>query len=267
MDILNNLNQVVVFQIIMIIVLAWVAIAAAQRFLPWLAENFSGKYRLYVLAFVPVFRLFVFFFAGWMIITSIVGPTFKNLIALLGALGLALGFAFKDYAGSLIAGIVTLYEMPYRLGDWITIEGTYGEVKSIGLRAVEIVTPDDTVVVIPHQKLWNKQIFNANDGTRNLQCIVDFYLHPEHDSKRVIQTLFDVGLTNSFLQINKPVNIVVQEKPWGTHYRLKAYPVDPLDQFRFVTDLTVRGKAELMDMGVTFAQSAVMPEGIQSRHR
>jgi len=39
--------------------------------------------------------------------------------------------------------------MPYRRGDWISIEGTYGEVKSIGLRAVEIVTPDDTMVVIP----------------------------------------------------------------------------------------------------------------------
>lgn len=51
----------------------------------------------------------------------------------------------KDYVSSLLAGIVTPCEMPYRLGDWITVEGVDGEVKSIGMRALEIVTPDDTV--------------------------------------------------------------------------------------------------------------------------
>jgi len=51
----------------------------------------------------------------------------------------------KDYVSSLLADIVTPCEMPYRLGDWITVEGVDGEVKSIGMRALEIVTPDDTV--------------------------------------------------------------------------------------------------------------------------
>jgi small-conductance mechanosensitive channel len=260
MEILNSLNQVVIFQITAIVVISWGTILTVQRFLPWLAEKFSGKYRLYLLASVPVFRLFTLLVAAWLILTSVVEPTFKNLAALLGALGLALGFAFKDYAGSLIAGIVTLYEMPYRLGDWISIEGTYGEVKTIGLRTLEIVTPDDTVVVIPHQKLWDKLIFNANDGTRNLQCAADFYLCPAHDAARVFKTLFDVGLTSPFLQIKKPVNVVVQEKPWGTHYRLKAYPVDLRDQFRFTTDLTIRGKSALTDLGVSFTHPVAVPD-------
>lgn len=180
-------------------------------------------------------------------------PPFENLITLFGAVGLALGFAFKDYTSSLIAGIVTLYEMPYRLGDWISVEGAYGEVKAIGMRAVEIVTADDTVVVIPHLKLWDKLIFNANDNSRNLQCAADFYLHPRLDAARVRRTLHDVGLTSPYLQVQKPVAVIVHEKPWGTHYRLKAYPVDPRDQFRFVTDLTVRGKAALAELGMEFA--------------
>ena len=115
-----------------------------------------------------------------MIISSIIEPTIENLFALLGALGLALGFALKDYASSLIAGIVTLYEIPYRLGDWVSVEGAYGEVKSIGMRSFEIITPDDTVVVIPHLKLWDKKIFNSNDGSSSLQCSAAFYLHPCH---------------------------------------------------------------------------------------
>ena len=99
--------------------------------------------------------------------------------------------------------ILSLYEMPYRIGDWISIDGAYGEVKSINMRNVEITTPDDTVVVIPHLKLWNTLIFNANDGSQNLQCAADFYLYPRHDSTLVMHALYDVGLTSSYLQIKK----------------------------------------------------------------
>jgi len=252
-EILRDLNQIVFFQIVVLTAGAWLTTELVQRLLPRLANRMTGRYRLYILAAIPVLRLIIISVAAWLIISKIVEPTFENLITLLGALGLALGFAFKDYVGSLIAGIVTLYEMPYRLGDWISIEGAYGEVKNIGMRAVEIVTPDDTVVVIPHLKLWDKLIYNANDNSPYLLCVADFFLAPHHDAKAVSQALHDVALTSSYLQIQKPVNVTVQEKPWGTHYRLKAYPVDPRDQFRFVTDLTIRGKEALIKLGLEFS--------------
>ena len=100
--------------------------------------------------------------------------------------------------------------------------------------------------------LWEKKIFNANDGSRNLQCSAAFYLHPCHDPKAVMEVLQDTALTSSYLQLLKPIRVVVLEKPWATEYRLKAYPVDPRDQFRFVTDLTIRGKKALAELGVAF---------------
>ena len=47
--------------------------------------------------------------------------------------------------------------------------------------------------------------------------------------------------------------MVAEEQPWGTLYRLRAYPIDARQQFRFITDLTVRGKAELIRLGIAFA--------------
>jgi len=228
--------------------------------LPWLAGRASGRLRLHTLAAVPVLRLVVIASALMLIIPRIVEPTFENLVALLGALGLALGFAFKDYVGSLIAGIVALYEMPYRPGDWVRIDGTYGEVRSIGMRTIEIVTSDDTVVTIPHLKLWDHLIFNANDGTQNLLCVADFYLHPRHDAAVVRHMLHDVALTSPYTQMRQPINVVLTEKPWGTHYRLKAYPIDTRQQFHFISDLTIRGKAALTRLGVDFAAVPGLPE-------
>lgn len=252
MELLQNLDQMALIQISAILVVTWFSMALMQRFLPWLAEHFSGYKRLYILASVPISRLLLIITAVALIIPRVIEPTAHNLIALLGALGLGLGFAFKDYVNSLIAGIVTLYEMPYQMGDWIKIENAYGEVKKIGMRAVEIVTPDDTVVVIPHQKIWNTAIYNGNDGSQYLMCVADFYLHPRHDAMKVKESLQDVALTSAYLRLEKPISVVIQEKPWGTHYRVKAYPVDPRDQFCFITDLTVRGKAALSDLEVEF---------------
>jgi hypothetical protein len=59
-----------------------------------------------------------------------------------------------------------------------------------------------------------------------------------------------VALTSPYLHISRPISVIVREKPWGTHYRLKAYPIDGREQFNFISDLTVRGKAALAGLEV-----------------
>lgn len=262
---LRDFSETAIIQVSLIVAGAWLLIMLSQRILPWLADRLPGRVRTFLLALVPVLRLVIIAVAAALVIARLIEPTFENLVALLGALGLALGFAFKDYISSLIAGVVTLFELPYRPGDWIEINGTYGEVKAINMRTVTIVTPDDTVVVIPHLKLWDQLIFNANNGGQHLLCVADFYLHPRHDAALVKHTLYDVALTSAFLQITKPITVIVLDKPWGTHYRLKAYPVDPRQQFHFITDLTIRGKAALTSLGMEFAATPAIAEPGQVR--
>lgn len=256
---LEEMNFALILAITLIAVVLTILV---QRVLPRIAEGVPGRFRYHLLPLIPVFRLIILVLAIVLIAPLIVRPTLQNFIALFGAAGLAVGFAFKDYISSLIAGVVTVYEQPYRLGDRISIEGVYGEVKSVGLRAVQLVTPDDTIVTIPHAKIWDKSIFNANAGKRDHLCVADFYLHPRHDARAVRQRLTDVILTSPYLQLNRPLTVVVSEKPWGTHYRLKAYPIDGRDEFQFISDLTVRGKEALAEMGVA---ETVVPMALGER--
>ncbi|MGQ4277463.1 mechanosensitive ion channel family protein [Pseudidiomarina sp. E22-M8] len=250
----KEITSAVLIEIGLVFVVATAIVLASQRVLPWLAAHLHGKQRLFVLAMVPTIRVIVFIIAFLWVVPMVINPSMQNMIAILGVAGLAIGFALKDYVSSLIAGIVAVYELPYRPGDWIEVEGTYGEVKHIGMRAVEIVTPDDTIVFIPHLKLWTSLIFNANNGGPSLMCVVDFYLHPEHDANRVKHLLEDVALTSPYVQLAKPILVIAKEEPWGTHYRLKAYPIDPRQQFQFMTDLTARGKTCLRAASIRFAQ-------------
>ena len=93
------------------------------------------------------------------------------MVAILGAAALAIGFAFKDYVNGLIAGLVAIFERPYRTGDWVKIDDAYGEVIAVGLRALRLVTPDDTVVTIPHSKIWDTNIYNCILYTMPLGCV------------------------------------------------------------------------------------------------
>lgn len=249
----EDLTHTAVLHILLIVAAALLLIAVSQRALSWLADKLSGRPRLYLLASIPLLRLLVIAAAVALIVLQIVEPTVANVVALIGAMGLFLGFGLKDYVSSLIAGLVALYEMPYRPGDWIEVEGVYGEVKRIGMRAVEIVTPDDTTVTVPHMKLWGQLFHNANDGGPTLLCVAEFYLAPHHDPAAARQVLHDVALTSPFWNADTPVWVLVSETPWGTRYRLKAYPIDLRQQFRFATDLTVRGKTALARLGMDFA--------------
>jgi small conductance mechanosensitive channel len=237
-------------ELTMIIGMAIALIAVSQNMLPWIGNRMHGRYRLYVLASIPLLRLLILGVAILLVVPIIIEPSVQNMVAVLGAASLAVGFALKDYVSSLIAGVVAVFEMPYRPGDWIEVDGVYGEVKHVGMRSVQIVTPDDAMVSIPHLTLWSQPIHNLNNGGASLQCVANFYLHPEHDAGLVCQILQDIALTSPYLQFDKPVRVIARERPWGTHYRLKAYPIDPRQQFRFHLDLTVRGKKALQQQGI-----------------
>lgn len=194
-QIFNDLDQSSLFYLLLIIVGTWLLTRLDVRGLPWLAQRVPARLRLGVLLWVPVLRLAILIAALALILSIVLTPSLPSLVAVLGAAALAIGYAFKDYVNGLIAGLVAIFERPYQPGDWVTIDNAYGEVESVGLRALRLVTPNDTVVTIPHSKIWNTNIYNANAGKRELLCVVHFHLHPLHDAAQVRQRLYDVALT------------------------------------------------------------------------
>ena len=141
------------------------------------------------------------------------------------------------------------------------MDGAYGEVKSIGARATRIVTADDTEVIIPHTRLWAANIFNASSGNQSLLCVADFYLDPKHDAALARKRLTEVAAQSAYRKPDSPVVVIVLEKPWGTHYRVKATVKESREQFLFITDITVRGKEVIRSLGMRFAQAAFAETG------
>lgn len=257
-DILRQLDEINFVYIALVLVVAWALAQGIKWLLPRLAKMLPLKLRFTVLPLIPVLRMLVVLAALLLVIPQVIEPTMQNLFAILGAIGIAVGFAFKDYVSSLIAGLVAIYEQPYRQGDWVDVGGVYGKVTSVGSRALTLATPDDDLATVPHLKLWTERVSNANDGQRTMMVVTSVYLAPGHDAAAVRARLTDVILTSAYLDVTRPWLVVLSEEPWGTHYKLKAYPVNAEDQFLFESDLTVRAKAVLSAMGCRFAAAPVL---------
>ena len=254
----EHLEQLVWKDVLLVIAILF-ATHLLVLFVQWVlrraAERVSPHRRLTLLRIVPIARLLIRLVAIGLIVPILVEPTFRNVVTLIAAIGLALAYTLKDYGSSVVAGIVTVLENTYQPGDWIEVDGAYGEVKSIGGRALHLVTADDTEVVIPHSRLWSASIFNASSGNQSLLCVADFYLDPDHDGEMARKGLIEIAESSSFRAPETKVTVIVLEKPWGTHYRVKAYVKESREQSLFLTDLTVRGKAALRDMKIRFARA------------
>jgi small-conductance mechanosensitive channel len=237
-----------------VLLLARLLILAMQWTLRKTAETARPHRRLLVLRLVPIARLLIRAAAIAAVVPLLVEPTVPNVLALGAGLGLALAYTLKDYGSSFVAGLVTVLENTYQPGDWIEIDGTYGEVKAIAGRAVHLLTADDTEVIIPHSRLWETSIFNSSSGNRSLLCITNFYLHPDHDAAMVRERLTEVAANSEYRAPETSITVTAAERPWGTHYRIKAYVKESRQQFLFTTDLTIRGKDMLRHINLRFAQ-------------
>ncbi|MFI5176001.1 MAG: mechanosensitive ion channel family protein [Terriglobia bacterium] len=252
---LEKLTWEHLFLAVAVLVVARLVSSLLRVLLRRIAESASPHLRLSILRAMPMVRLLIGVIALIVVVPIFVAPTFRNAVAVVASVGLALAFAFKDYGSSLVAGLVTVLENTYQPGDWIEMGGVYGEVKSIELRATRIVTADDTEVIVSNSRIWSGSIANATSGHRSLLCVAEFYLHPDHDAVGVRAQLAQIAENSVYRESDTPISVLVMEKPWGTKYRLKAYVKESRDQFLFITDLTIRGKVALRVMGVRFAQA------------
>lgn len=83
-----------------------------------------------------------------------------SIIAGLGIVGIAVGFAAQSTLANFIAGITLLIERPFRIGDWVKIHGEEGKVIRIAFRTTWLRTRDNVFTMIPNERVATSDIVN-----------------------------------------------------------------------------------------------------------
>lgn len=178
------------------------------------------------------------------IVGGVWGLTREGMIVFGATVLLALGFAFKDLARSLIGGLILLFDPPFQVGDRVSFRDLYGDVKSIGLRATRILTLDESLVTVPNHLFLNEAVLSANAGELGMLVTVDFYVALDSDAKRAQELAEQAVTETSYLELKKPFTVLIKEVPLGPNvaYRLrvKAHIQDFRKEKAFETDLTLK---------------------------
>lgn len=86
----------------------------------------------------------------------------KGLLATSGIVAIVVGLALQSTLSDVFSGIVLNTTKPYRLDDWISIDGTEGRVIEIDWRATHLLTNQGSTVVIPNSVAAKAKILNLN---------------------------------------------------------------------------------------------------------
>ena len=96
-----------------------------------------------------------------------------SFVAIIGAAGLAIGFALQGSLSNFAAGILILVLRPFRVDDYILGAGESGTVKKIQLFTTELATPDNIKVMVPNSKLFGDVIKNVTAyDTRRVDLVI-----------------------------------------------------------------------------------------------
>lgn len=83
-----------------------------------------------------------------------------SLLAGVGIVGIALGFAFQDIAANFLSGIILAYRKPFDISDIIQTGDFIGSVSQINIRDTVIKTFQGQEVVIPNRSVIQNPIIN-----------------------------------------------------------------------------------------------------------
>ncbi|MBT3344034.1 MAG: mechanosensitive ion channel [Gemmatimonadetes bacterium] len=102
-------------------------------------------------------------------VLNLFGIETTSLVAVLGAAGLAIGFALQGTLSNFAAGVMLLVFRPFKNGDVVEAAGVKGSVAEIGIFSTTLNTPDNVRITVPNSGVYGQTISNytAYDTRRN----------------------------------------------------------------------------------------------------
>ena len=185
---------------------------------------------------------------------SMIGIATTSFVAMLGAVGLAVGLALQGSLANFAGGVLILFFRPFRVGDYIEGQGVAGTVASIQIIYTLIKTPDNKLISVPNGPLSNGVVTNYSAlPTRRIELTVGMaYGSDIAHAKRVLGDL--LGADRRVHDQPPPVVIVTALAETTVRLTLRAW-VGANDFWDVQYDLLERIKAAFETNGIAIALS------------
>lgn len=231
----------------------WFLVRTLTETLTRLGKRFADKrLLLHQISTIGRFLIYLLGLSGAVMLS--VNLSRDAVLALTGTAAVTIGLALKDLVSSVIAGVIIIIDRPFQVGDRVNFAGTYGEIQSIGLRSVRLVTLDDNVVTIPNNKFLTDVVSSGNWGALDMMIQMDFFVGVDQDVTLAKSLVEEALTTTRYIFTGKPwtvlVNQVMEQNYLAVRLRAKAYVLDVQYEKAFETDVTTRALAGFRQHGI-----------------
>lgn len=149
--------------------------------------NTDDRKRETLEGFISGFLKFIIVFFALAQALFTLGLDKSSVVAIFGAMTVAIGLAIQDIIRDFVMGLVLVYEGEYKVDDFIEIGGVSGTVVTMGIRATTIRSIDGCIHVIPYSNISVITNFTHSYST----ALVELRINYNEDVERVIAILED----------------------------------------------------------------------------
>ncbi len=124
-----------------------------------------------------------------LVVLPLVGIDLTVLSVFGGAIGVGLGFGLQKIASNYVSGFIILFDRSTRIGDLITADNFYGEVKEITTRYVVVRALDGREAIIPNETLITTTVFNHSYSNRQIRRALPVQVSYKCDPERAMRLM------------------------------------------------------------------------------
>lgn len=176
--------------ILLVITAAWLASRFARSAIKR-ASRLDGTQKILAEKLSTILIWALAFFVG----IDMLGIDLTALAFFGGAFGLAIGFGLQKTFGNLISGIILLLDKSIKPGDVISVTDqagneAIGQIRKIGIRAISVITRDQTEHLIPNENLMINQVVNWSYSSKDVRVKAPVGVSYDSDLDLVTKLLY-----------------------------------------------------------------------------
>lgn len=252
---------------ILVLPLAWYVASLLSKLARWLLQDrIRSPFLRQVVARAIAFPVFLL---GLYIVLQVAGLTqlALSLVGGAGVIGIVIGFAFRDIAENFLSSLILSVRRPFQRGDFITVAGQSGTVKSMTTRSTLLTSVEGNEIHIPNSTVFKN-------------VIVNFTSSPDRRGEFVVGIGYDAGISDAQSIILETLNahstvlrdpepmVLVDELGASTvnirtYYWFDGHTISPI---KLKSSLLRAVKSALTIAGISMpdeAREVIFPEGVR----
>ena len=255
LDVLNkkipftDIEVINVFYMILTIIIGYFLAVLLSRYIGRIM--FKAKFAKILVEFTrKVVKILIIIFSLSTAVGFLGVDVGAGVISLSVVSGFIFGFAFQETLGNLASGFMIAVTKPFKIGDYIEVDGKSGSVKNVGATTTTLSTYDNKKIIIPNSSIWNKAVTNYTAMKTRL-IDINVGISYSDDIGKAIETIMGVLKTHKKV-LKKPDPLVAVDNLGDSSVNLIVRPwVKTGDYWTMRRELTRMIKEKLDEAGIT----------------